>query len=54
MLDIGGACSLVFADVRWSGARKWTAAGAKKDRKRTAVVREQMRDNRGYGRESRD
>jgi hypothetical protein len=48
-----GACSLVFAAVRGSGDRNGTAGGAKRDRKRTAAVRERMRDNHGTGRESR-
>jgi hypothetical protein len=35
--------------VRGSGDRKQTAGRAKRDRKRTAAVREWMRDNHGYG-----
>jgi hypothetical protein len=38
-LGLAGACSLVFVAVRWFGDRKRTAAGAKRDRKRTAAVR---------------
>ena len=39
----------MFAAVRWSGDRKWTAGGAKRDGKGTAASREWMSDNQGYG-----
>jgi hypothetical protein len=44
----------VFAAVRWSGDRKRTAAGTKRDRKRTAACREWMSDIHGCGRELSD
>jgi hypothetical protein len=48
VLRLVGRCSLVFAAIRWSADREWTA-GARKGRERTAASREWMSDNQGYG-----